>query len=77
MGPHRGRENLRPRWDTVEVFFYPWVGPFHFPGLMLRWDNLGISQHCNLPFIKSYLDECLRELCNTHWSLKDDQDYIL
>ena len=33
----------------VTVFLCPWGGLFFFVGLTLRWHNLGISQHRNLP----------------------------
>ena len=32
----------------VRDFLCPCVGTFRFLGLTLGWDNLGISQHCNL-----------------------------
>ena len=39
----------------VRVFVCPRVGPFPFLRLTLRWDNLGISQNCNVPS-NNYLD---------------------
>ena len=33
----------------VKVFLCPCEDPFPLLGLTLRWDNLGIFQHCNLP----------------------------
>ena len=34
----------------VTAFLCLCVGPVSFLGLMLRWYNLGISQHCDLLF---------------------------
>jgi len=64
MGPHKGREKLWPWWDSnarPSNFDHHWSSGWatrleqvQVVGI-IRWNNLGFSQHCNLP-LKSYLD---------------------
>jgi len=53
-GITQGHIKTRVRFEPMTFEFRsplrlcPCVGPFSFQGLTIGWDNLGISQHCNL-----------------------------
>ena len=70
-GLYVGRVALMLDW-CKQLFRAEYFSLVPFLGLMPRWDNLGISPHCNLPF-KNYLYLYFQRVCRRNkspWDVK-------